>query len=397
MGSLVKQAGSPYWYARFTVDGREIWKSTRTANRRDAEAILKAYENAARGRASTDDQFNVLLKMLAALPPTAQDEKRIEYAQRLTRRMLVALPIAQAWEAWLSMPKTTGAATLAGYAAIWRRFAAWISPKVEHLHEVTQLHAKDYASALWRSQVTATTFNNHVKLLRTVFAALREQSGMALNPWAEVKLLEKDTQGRENFTPDELATICSRATGTTRYMLGLGLYTGMRLGDVVTLRWQDIKPDRIEIIPRKTSRKQKKITLPIHAVLAGLLQELKKQGGDSEYLFPAEREAYLKDSGAITKGFQKFLNDCGITTTEDGNGHRRRAIIRKGFHSLRHSFVSLCAANKVPQVAIMDLVGHGSPAMTALYSHADFEQKQSAIDGLPALAFEEPKQIKENV
>ena len=61
--------------------------------------------------------------------------------------------------------------------------------------------------------------------------------------------------------------------------------------------------------------------------------------------------------------------------------------MRVGFHSLRHSFVSLCAANRVPQVAIMELVGHGSPAMTALYSHAGEEQKAKAIAALPALVF----------
>ena len=73
------------------------------------------------------------------------------------------------------------------------------------------------------------------------------------------------------------------------------------------------------------------------------------------------------------------------------NGHRRRAIIRVGFHSLWHSFLSLCAANRVPQVAIMELVGHGSPAMTALYSHAGDEQKAKAIAALPAFAFEDGK------
>jgi len=37
--------------------------------------------------------------------------------------------------------------------------------------------------------------------------------------------------------------------------------------------------------------------------------------------------------------------------------------------------------------AIQELVGHGSPAMTMLYSHADDEQKASAINVLPALTF----------
>ena len=55
---------------------------------------------------------------------------------------------------------------------------------------------------------------------------------------------------------------------------------------------------------------------------------------------------------------------------------------------MRHSFVSLCAANRVPQAAIMEMVGHGSPAMTALYSHAGDEQKVKAIAGLPAIDFD---------
>jgi len=214
---------------------------------------------------------------------------------------------------------------------------------------------------------------------------------LIVNPWADMKTLDKETQGRENFTPEELVAICSKAKGATRYMIGIGLYTGMRLGDVVSLRWADIGRDKIEIIPMKTKRKGKQITLPIHPVLRELLNELRKQTGSGEYLFPAEHNSYQQDGSAVSKRFQQFLNDCGIKTTEEGNGHRRHAIVRKGFHSLRHSFVSLCAANRVPQVAIQELVGHGSPAMTALYSHADFEQKQDAINGLPSMSFEKQK------
>ena len=83
-----------------------------------------------------------------------------------------------------------------------------------------------------------------------------------------------------------------------------------------------------------------------------------------------------------------FFGQCGIKTTEKATGQRKKAIVRVGFHSLRHSFVSLCAANNVPQVAIMELVGHGSPAMTRLYSHAGSEEKARAIAALPAMSFD---------
>ena len=36
----------------------------------------------------------------------------------------------------------------------------------------------------------------------------------------------------------------------------------------------------------------------------------------------------------------------------------------------------------------MELIGHGSPAMTRLYSHAGSEQKARAIAALPTISFD---------
>jgi len=58
------------------------------------------------------------------------------------------------------------------------------------------------------------------------------------------------------LTPEELKKVCQTATGSLRYMIAVGLYTGMRMGDVVTLRWDAIHADEgfIEIMPMKTRR-----------------------------------------------------------------------------------------------------------------------------------------------
>ncbi len=217
-----------------------------------------------------------------------------------------------------------------------------------------------------------------------MFSTLQDRAGILDDPFAKIKAMEKHTRGRLNFTVDELATICRKAKGSFRYMIAIGLYTGARLSDVINLRWQDIRDDRIEIVPQKTSRRGKRVVLPIHPTLAALLSERRAQV-TGDYVFPDEREAHAKDTSAIAKRFRDFLQACGITTTEakTEKTQRQHAAVIKGFHSLRHSFVSMCAMNNVPQVAIQDLVGHGSPAMTALYSHANFDQKLDAIAGLP--------------
>ena len=390
MSRVFKRPGSDFYYGRFKVDGKEVWFSTKTADRKQAQKIADGKAQSARGNVSIDDYFNGLIILLAGIPVADQDAKRNEFARRLMQGQTSILPIADAWQTWLNTPLkgNPSAITIRGYDAIWQRFKRWIAGyEIKFLHEVTESHAQDYVSDLWKSNVAPRTFNGHAKFLKSMFRVLRVKGGLIENVWDNIKALEKETQGRENFTPEELRAICSKATGAFRYMIALGLYTGMRLGDVVNLRWDNIGKDSIQVIPLKTRRKGKKISMPIHPILGVLLKELHKQSGDSEYLFSTEREIYQKDVATLVRRFQQFLNDCGIATTEEGGIHRRRAIVRKGFHSLRHSFVSLCAANRVPQVAIQELVGHGSPAMTELYSHADFEQKKDAINSLPDMAF----------
>ena len=45
MATLVRQANSPYWYARFMVDGKDYWISTKTKNKKDATVIAEAEEH----------------------------------------------------------------------------------------------------------------------------------------------------------------------------------------------------------------------------------------------------------------------------------------------------------------------------------------------------------------
>jgi len=379
-----------FWYYRIFSKGRDQWRSTRKEKRTEAQTVADAADTAAKGKGDVEAFFNLLLERITALPKKEQPEIRQRLARRLMMLQASALPLSEAWQLWMDSPAKgdPGTATTAGYKGYWERFTGWAAKQgVQHVHEVSQAHAEGYARDLWGSKMAPRTFNGHVVFLRGMFNVLQTKAGLMENPWAKVHTLKKQTQGRENFTPKELTKICHRATGATRCMIGIGLYTGARLGDVVNLRWDEIHRDRIEITPRKTARSGKKITLPIHTVLALLLAERRKQV-KGEYVFPDEHELYAQTPDKITNAFQAFLMDCGITTTEPASGHRKKVIVRKGFHSLRHSFVSLCAANRVPQVAIQDLVGHGSPAMTEAYSHADFEQKQTAIAALPAMKFE---------
>ena len=103
----------------------------------------------------------------------------------------------------------------------------------------------------------------------------------------------------------------------------------------------------------------------------------------------------------ISKRIQMHFRSCGIATNEPGTGSKyhyegkrkvyektARAIVRVGFHSLRHTWVSLHAMSGTPQAIIQNSVGHTNPAMTAHYTHTSVEAARrisSALD-LPQLA-----------
>ena len=138
--------------------------------------------------------------------------------------------------------------------------------------------------------------------------------------------------------------------------------------------------------PRKTERVNKIVEIPMHPSLAKLLRDLKDQLKEG-YLFPEGQSLHAKDQGNLSAKIQAFFESCGIKTNDViGEGHRRRAIVRVGFHSLRHTFVSLCAKSGAPLHIVQKLVGHGNPMLTSdKYLHIDNADKQAAIEGLPSL------------
>jgi integrase len=408
-GYVFKRSGSPFYYARWWVDGREFTKSTQKRLKVEAEEVRLAMVAASKGTIDVEAAFTNLLTVLGKVPePSKQEQLRRSFASRLLAGTRDKLPIAKAWTAWVESPnkqRTPKEATVNSYAGIWKRFERWaVVQGVVHLHELDRSHAGKYAEDLWATKVTPSTFNAHIKFLTHVFKVLETKADLTENVWSRITRKDKiRDQGRRNFTADELTTIMEASKGNMRLMIALGLFTGLRLGDVANLRWDEIENDRhsrnpgprpglIVVKPMKTSRLGKTVEIPIHASLKAMLAA-HRQTTPGEYVFPEERAQYLQNPSNLTSVFQKFLEKCKIITVEekDEKTRRRRSLVKVGFHSLRHSFVTLCAKGGAPMHVVQKLVGHGSPMLTSdVYTHLDTAQKQSAINPLPSFGLVNP-------
>ncbi len=393
MANVFKRPGAKNYTARFQVNGKDRFRSTGESTKTAAEKKLKRLVEKEKGEHNLDQQVNELIRALEALPAKEQAEKRTEAARRILSGQQEKLAFTDAWATWMNSPKKRSPAptTIKGYASYWRHFSEWMETKhkaVKYLHGVEPIIAEAYAEHLWGKGIATGTYNGNIKFLRSMFKVLKNRAGLMTNVWDDLPLMDLDRESRRNLTPEELQVVCSRATGNMKYMFLLGLFTGMRLGDAVCLEWStiDFKKNLITYMPSKTKRKKRLVYVPMHALLAEQLKELKRSS-KGKSLFPKERGEY-EEAGApsISKRIQDHFKACGIKTTEMPKDSRRvKSVTRVGFHSFRHSFVSLCAANDVPQVALMEMVGHGSPAMTNLYSHANQDQKAAAVAGLPVI------------
>ena len=99
-------------------------------------------------------------------------------------------------------------------------------------------------------------------------------------------------------------------------------------------------------------------------------------------IVPALAALYDGHAGGIglVRKVQAVFRAAGIETTSEGE-HRRAVDV--GFHSLRHTYVSLCANAGVPLAIVQAIVGHTSVAMTEHYFHAEDAALRGAAAALP--------------
>lgn len=396
---------------RYTIGGKRFKETLRDAS---GQAItIRSQAEAERRRIlapfQTGDEIETLKAMQSQI---AQAE--VQHVEAVSNAK-DGIAIEGAWERYIASTERpdTGDATLRQYSFQFNRFAAWMKrkyPEAATLDGVTKDHAQQYATDLSASGLSGNSFNKHVGLLSLVFRILTEDAGIKVNPWERIARRKHRSAERRELTTEELRRIITTADDSMKLLYAIGIYTGLRLGDCVTLKWTEVDLQRgvMVRIPSKVASKGKPVRIPISADLAAMLKEA-RQSAVGEYVLPDLAQWYFAGRGdSITDRIQRHFLNCGIDVHAPGTGKQikrdalgnavlteygnavlidtgKRAVIRCGFHSLRHTFVSLCRAANAPLSVVEAIVGHSNPSMTRHYSHTGDAEAQRAIAALPTI------------
>jgi integrase len=174
-------------------------------------------------------------------------------------------------------------------------------------------------------------------------------------------------------------------------MILFGLYSGQRLGDVATLRWNNIDLARNEL--RLSTRKTgKTMILPLAAPLRKHIKSLRFADDPSAAIHPKAFDLVERQhkTGNLSNQFADLLAAAGLREKKNhkstGKGRGSRRIVEPlSFHSLRRTATTILHEAGVPAAVARALIGHDSEAIHELYVSVGREALQKAAAALPEI------------
>lgn len=368
---------SPFYFASFYgADGRRKFRSTKERTRGAALSTAVRWENAARKGRKGEITAAQARKVLA------------EIVEHSTGESLTHYTAATWFKDWL-LNKAASAtdATMTRYKQVIRDFEACLGSRAKApLPSITPGDVAKFRDLLHKEGRAPSTVNVVIKKILTVpFEDARRRGYITTNPVQGVDAIKRRGNeakaGREPFTNAEVGKLLKAADGDWRGAILCAVTTGLRLGDIASLTWDaiDRKADVLRVTTQKTGAE---VATPLHPDFSLWLKS-QTPGIGKAPIFTALHSRSTGGNCGLSRQFRAIMEKAGIK----GKVIERTGVGRtghsKGFHSLRHTFVSDLANAGVAPDLRQKLAGHADEKVHARYSHYEMQSFRSAIEKLP--------------
>jgi integrase len=236
----------------------------------------------------------------------------------------------------------------------------------------------------------------HAVLKSALEHAVREDE-LPRNVARNVKTTTPRPRRFQPLTAAEARRLLHEANGDRLHALyELGLRTGLRKGELLGLRWEDLDLDGgtatihrslqrtrtqgLTVLNTKTLASERRIALPTECISSLKIHqerqdEERQTAGtswtDNGLVFTTPKGRPL-DPTNLTRRFRRLLHGAGLRTIR--------------FHDLRHSTATLLLEQGVELVVIKELLGHAHIGVTAgVYAHVRLRLQRQAIDTLGSI------------
>ncbi|MDY6358451.1 MAG: tyrosine-type recombinase/integrase [Cyanobacteriota bacterium] len=231
------------------------------------------------------------------------------------------------------------------------------------ISEITPEHLEDLKLYMKRKKLSSATYNKYFAAVSKAFNnAIRNHKLNLVNPCCYVKKLKEDNQKQRYLTREEEERLMQELSPHLKPIVICALTTGLRLSNILNLKWEsiDFEYNFIEIL-KQENKGHKKIQIPLSEKFK---KELKKIGiKKSGYVFinPKTGQPYT----TIKTGFNRACERAGIENLR--------------FHDLRHTVGTRLVANGADLQTVKEYLAHSDLKTTQRYLHPTPENMLKAV------------------
>ncbi|MBT9174318.1 MAG: putative defective protein IntQ [Syntrophomonadaceae bacterium] len=319
--------------------------------------------------------------------------ERLRQINRGEFRPLKDCPFAGLCDRFLELKKSQiRPRTYETYLASVKQIKAYFGSA--NIKSITEEHVERFVASL--SGYAPETQAKTIMLLKAIFEASVRWGYLGISPARFIKRPRLARREAEFLEPDEIRLLIDAVDPRHRCLIMFLCLTGCRISEALGLRWGDVDfnagrvfirqvlqfsryGDRCFFSP-KTEASRRAIDLP-----DVLIQELKThqmrlavelESNEYDLVFPNAVGKPAHCRNLVRRVLEPAL--------------RRAGIRRVGFHALRHSYVSLLAAQGENLKTVQALVGHSSARTTwDIYSHLFDGETKKAVSRLEERLFGE--------
>ncbi|HEY7149414.1 MAG TPA: tyrosine-type recombinase/integrase [Gaiellaceae bacterium] len=223
------------------------------------------------------------------------------------------------------------------------------------LGDVQHRDVQRIADELLAEERDPSTIRNALMPVRVIFRRAVEDGDVAVNPCAHLRLPAVRGRRERIASPEEAERLLATLPERDRPIWATALYAGLRRGELMALRWQDVdlangvihveraydEKSRLEIEPKSRAGRR---TVPIVGALRDILLVHKASQDSAEGLVFGGSTPFQPSN--LWRRAQRAWNRLGLKPI--------------GLHEARHTFASILIAAGVNAKAITTYMGHAS-------------------------------------
>ncbi|GHV58564.1 site-specific integrase [Campylobacterota bacterium] len=267
------------------------------------------------------------------------------------------------------------ASTQKGYAQLFEQHILPVFGRVA-LTAVRPMELNAWQSRLIKQGLAPATVRHARAVFRGILADAYMNELIVLNPFDRVKAPKLMPHDVRPFTRDQVEQLIQEADGWFSRFLQVAFFTGLRTGELMGLRWEDVNWQERYVCVRRGMRDG----ILSEPKTAGSIREVELSPSVITALRMQWQETGLKQSGFVflTEADTPHRASNNIIVRQWKPLLKRVGLDYRELYQTRHTFASLMIAGGTDVVTVAKLMGHKTVHMT-LERYARFMAGQKDI------------------